>query len=316
MTFTPGAKLLGWNHVVVRPSDAIIPRKVHSVMSPRLDKKIAVVTGSSRGLGYAMAAAFLREGARVVVSSRTQAAVDAAVQTLGGGDNVLGVTCDVSDYSQVQHLADSAVQRFGKIDMWVNNAAQTAVYGRTVDIPVDEYVRVVQTNTLGTYYGSRVALQHMLPRRDGKLINLSGRGARRPAPFQNAYGPTKAWVMSFTRALAREYAGRGVDIMAFSPGMVLTGLLTDITVTEHDMERRLSRFPRILRMFANPPGAPAGMAVDIAANGKNGEVYEFLNRRRKVMGLWSELRRRLSRSDEPPPAITVRVRGSGGDSQS
>lgn len=286
---------------------------MHTVMSSRLNKKVAVITGSSRGLGYAMAQAFMREGARVVVSSRNQSAVDDAVRSLGGGDNVSGEICDVSDYTQVRRLADSAVRRFGRIDVWVNNAALTAVYGRTVDIPVEEYVHVVQANTLGTYYGARVALEHMLSHGGGKLINLSGRGARRPAPFQNAYGPTKAWVMSFTRALAEEYAGRGVDIMAFSPGMVLTALLTDITVTDRDMEQRFKRFPRILRMFANPPEVPAAMAVDIAANGENGAVYEFLNRRRKLMGLWTELLRRVRRGGEPPPWITVRVKGAGSD---
>jgi glucose 1-dehydrogenase len=282
-------------------------------MPPSLDNKTVVITGSTRGLGHAMAAAFARAGARVVVLSRTPSAVDAAVAALGGGENVMGMTCDVGDLAQVQRLADGAVERFGRIDVWVNNAAQTAVYGRTVDIPVEEYSGIVRVNIMGTYYGSRVALGHMLSQGGGKLINLSGRGARTPAPFQNAYGPTKAWVVSFTRALAKEYAGRGVDIMTFSPGMVLTGLLTDITVTGRDMEQRFKRFPRILRMFANPPQVPAEMALEIAAAGENGGVYEFLNRRRKLTGMLHELRRALTRSDEPLPQITVRVREPGAD---
>lgn len=280
-------------------------------MAARLQDKVAVITGSTRGLGRSLADAFRREGAKVVVSSRTASAVDDTVAALGGDGDVLGVPCDVSDLGQVERLGEQTLGHFGRIDIWVNNAALKAPYARTLDVPVDEYTRVLHVNTLGTYYGSRVALNHMLARGAGKLINLSGRGAHGPSAYQNAYAPSKAWAANFTLALAKEYAGRGVDVMVFSPGMVLTDLLTNIQVIGRDLEGRFKRFPRILRMFAEPPEVPAAMAVEIAASGKNGRYYEFLDRRRKLTGAWGELRRSLTRSDEPMPQIHVHVRDVG-----
>lgn len=273
----------------------------------RLRGKVAVITGSTRGLGRAIAEAYAREGAKVVVSSRTPAAVNetvAALTALGGP--ALGVPCDVGDLAQVQNLAAQASEHFGHVDVWVNNAALSGPYGRTLDKPVERYETVLRVNTLGTYYGSRVALEHMLPRGAGKLINLSGRGANGPSPFQNAYAPTKAWVVNFTQGLAQEYADSGVDVVLFSPGMVLTDMMTDVEVVGDELPRRLRYFPRILRMWANPPAVPAEMAVGIAVSGENGKTYQVLTRRRMVAGVLAELRRIVTRSDEPLPDVTIR----------
>lgn len=272
----------------------------------KLKDKVAVITGSTRGLGRAIAQAYVREGASVVVSSRTSAAVAEMVEELGG--QTLGVACDVSEIAQVQHLAERAIEQFDHIDIWVNNAGLAGPYGRTLDVPIREYETVVRVNALGTYYGSRVALEHMLPRRAGKLINLSGRGAKGPTPFQNAYAPTKAWVVSFTQALAKEYAGRGVDIVLFSPGMVLTDMLTDVEVVGEGTDPRLKHFPRVLRMWSEPPEVPAQMAVDIAASGKNGKVYKLFSRRRMMAGVLAEARRIVTRNREPMPDVTIRRR--------
>ena len=96
----------------------------------KLRDKVAVITGSTRGLGRAIARAYAREGASVVISSRTPAVVDETVEALrSAGGEVVGVPCDVSDLSQVQHLASQAIKRFGRIDIWVNNAATRGAGG-------------------------------------------------------------------------------------------------------------------------------------------------------------------------------------------
>ncbi|MBS1252626.1 MAG: Glucose 1-dehydrogenase 2 [Anaerolineales bacterium] len=273
----------------------------------KLANKVAVITGSTRGLGRAIAEACVREDASIVVSSRTPAAVEETAQSLTDmGGTVLGVPCDVGNLTQVQDLADRAIERFGHIDIWVNNAALSGPYGRTLDKPIERYETVLRANTLGTYYGSRVALEQMLPRGAGKLINLSGRGADSPAPFQNAYAPTKAWVGNFTQGLAQEYADHGVDIILFNPGMVLTDMLTDVEIVGDELPRRFKYFPRILRMWANAPEVPAEKAVEIAANGENGKTYKVLTRRRLVAGALAELWRIVTRSDEPLPDVDIR----------
>src|SRR5262249_31610548 len=154
---------------------------------------------------------------------------------------------DVADPAQMEALAVHAVERFGRIDLWVNNAGASAPWARTLDVPRDAYERVIRTNILGGYYGSVTALRHILPRRSGKLINLAGIGARGPAPFANAYGPSKAWVRSFTLALAREYRDSGVGIFLFGPGMVLTEMLTHLHVIGAEARRPLRLLPLALR---------------------------------------------------------------------
>ena len=148
------------------------------------------------------------------------------------------------------------------------------------------FVQVVNTNILGTYYGSYAALRRFLAQGSGKLINLLGRGWQgKPVPWQNAYSSSKAWVHSFTLALAEETkqgGAAGIGIFAFSPGMVLTDMLTDVDVIEGS-EEKLSRFPTIVRMWGKPAEVPAAKAVWIASSatdGKTGELYDILTRSR------------------------------------
>ena len=165
----------------------------------KLHGKIAVITGSTRGLGLAMAHAFAAQGARVVVSSRNAAAVTSAVTALrSAGGQASGQVCDVAELGQVRALMEHARSTFGVPDLWLNNAGLSAPYGPTVKVPPERFLQVLGTNVLGTYHGSLVAMEQLVLRRSGKLINLLGRGDRRPVPKQNAYASSKAWIRSFT----------------------------------------------------------------------------------------------------------------------
>ena len=126
---------------------------------------------------------------------------------------VTGVTCDVSDLAQVEALAEFTLTHFKRFDVWVNNAGYAAPYGPAAHVGPSSFMRVVQTNIVGTYNGSIVALRHFLPARRGKLINILGRGSDGEAsPNQSAYAASKAWEASFTRTLAKEYRASGVGI--------------------------------------------------------------------------------------------------------
>lgn len=162
----------------------------------KLQGRIAVITGSTRGLGLAIAHAFAAQGARVIVSSRSAAAVDGAVSALrAAGAQAAGHACDVAELGQVRALMDFARQTFGVPDVWINNAGLSAPYGPTVQVPPERFLQVVGTNVLGTYHGSLVAMEQMVRRRRGKLINLLGWGDRRPVPKQNAYASSKAFAL-------------------------------------------------------------------------------------------------------------------------
>ncbi len=278
----------------------------------QLDGKIAVITGSTRGLGLATARAYLREGASVIISSRTALAVEAALAGLKSESApVSGLACDVGDLAQVQALADHALAAFGGFDIWINNAGIAGPYGPTAAVPIADYRAVVETNILGTYYGSVVALRHFIPRGRGKLINLLGRGDHGPVAFQNTYAPSKAWVKSFTLALAKENkALSAISIFAFNPGLVETDMMSSPRAIA-GYEARVKPLATVMRMWGQPPEIPAERAVWLASaatDGQTGKVVSMLSPRKVIGGALGELGRRLTRraaSERPLQVATV-----------
>lgn len=239
----------------------------------KLTGKIAVITGSTRGLGLAIAQAYASEGAALVISSRSADAVEKTVSALKtAGYPAAGLAADVSRLEDVQALARFCLQTFGRMDIWVNNAGTTGPYGPTTQFEPRVFEGVVQTNILGTYYGSITALQHFRQQGSGKLINLLGMGYNKPAPWQNAYGSSKVWIRHFTKALAEENRDiAGVGVYALNPGMVLTDLLVRNEVIAGS-EARLKNFPVIVRMWAKPGEIPARKAVWLASQATDGKT--------------------------------------------
>lgn len=274
-----------------------------------LSGKVAVITGGTRGLGLGIARAYVLEGALVVLASRSQSSVDAAIREIDqSGNKVVGMAVDVADLKQVEELAAHAIKSFGRLDIWVNNAGISCPYGPTIGSSPEDFIRVVDTNILGVYHGSRTAMKYFLSQGSGKLINVLGHGDSGPVAWQNAYASSKIWVKSFTMSLAKENEGTGVGVYAFNPGLVLTEMLTDVDVIEGS-EDRLKAFPTIVRMWANPPAVPAKKAVWIASSAtdkKTGMVIKILSPGSMLLGVVKEAIRALKRSAEPEMAISMR----------
>lgn len=277
----------------------------------QLEGKVVVVTGSTRGLGLAIAQACAKEGARVMISSRSPAAVEQVVTSLkAGGAEVTGMACDVSSFEQVEALAARTVEKFGQMDVWFNNAGVAPPYGPAVHVPVGAMVQTVQTNVLGTYYGSIVAMRHFLVCGAGKLVNILGRGDRGSGvPMQSGYAASKAWVRSFTQALAEEYKQSGVGVFAFNPGMMSTDFLTDVEAVE-GFQSRLKVMPTIIRMWATPPEVPARRAVWLASaatDGRTGLEIHEMNVLRMAFGALREGIGRLTRRTPEQPITIIQV---------
>lgn len=265
-----------------------------------LKDKVAVITGGTRGLGFGIAQAYIRAGAKVVVASRSMESVEAAVLALEEmGGQASGIHCDVGILEDVEKLARYTIEEYGKFDVWVNNAGLSPAYGPTIHIPHKQNEIVFQTNIMGTYYGSLTAMKHFLERGEGKLINISGRGDKESVPQQNAYASSKAWMRNFTLALAEEYKESGVGVYLLKPGMVDTDMLRKVKVVE-GYENRVAALGTIIRMWGNEPSIPAEKAVWLASSatdGKTGLVVSVFGRVQMIKGLINEGIGRLMKRD-------------------
>ncbi|MGB8213210.1 MAG: SDR family oxidoreductase [Anaerolineales bacterium] len=239
----------------------------------KLTGRVAIVTGASRGLGKAIAVLFASQGAKVVLAARSEQAIaQNAAELLAEGYAAVPFVCDVSDLQQVEALAQFAIQTFGHFDIWVNNAGVAGPYGATFDLSPEQFLGVLRTNMFGVYNGSMQAMRHFLPRKSGKLINILGAGSKKPAPNQNAYGSTKAWIRVFTLALAKEYQGSGVGVFALQPGLMDTDLLTELVTFEEHAQRLRSFMPFLVRAGGKKPEVAARKALWLASSATDGKT--------------------------------------------
>ncbi|NDE08449.1 MAG: SDR family oxidoreductase, partial [Chloroflexi bacterium] len=159
----------------------------------------------------------------------------------------------------------------GHLDVWVNNAGITAPYGPSMALHPHAFTGVVHTNVLGTYHGSLVALRYLVPRGQGRLINILGRGDRQVVPYLATYGASKAWVRAFTLALASEYRATGVGIHAFNPGLMRTDFMTETeAITGFGSKLRALRV--VLRLIGTDPEVPARTVVWLASRATEGKT--------------------------------------------
>jgi glucose 1-dehydrogenase len=255
----------------------------------RLQDKVIVITGSTRGIGRAIAEACGKEGARLVICSRNQASVSQTVKDLAEqGVDATGLAVDVARPADVDCLLEHADLYFGRVDIWLNNAGISGGLLPLEEMSPDEMARIVQTNLLGTLYACRVVPPYLLGKGGGLLVNMSGRGGRGdPAPFLTTYAATKAAVVSLTKSLAAEYKGRPISIHSFLPGMVATDFYEDVQSSPR-LDRMVRSVPLALRAFGVPVETVAQRFVAIAEQKpgqETGQSYSLLAGRRLLRGI-------------------------------
>jgi 3-oxoacyl-[acyl-carrier protein] reductase len=191
-------------------------------MGELLDKT-ALVTGGGRGIGQAIALAFAREGARIVICSRTERELDAVAEKIReAGVEVLPKVCDVTDEDQVMALVESIEARFGRLDILVNNAGGEVEPGSVRGSMPRQWWQTVEINVFGTYLVTRLALPLLERSAPAKIINIGSGMGREPHPGNSSYNVAKAGTWMFTRCLAQEVWELGIDVNEIIPGPVRT----------------------------------------------------------------------------------------------
>ncbi|MCU0501073.1 MAG: 3-oxoacyl-[acyl-carrier-protein] reductase [Anaerolineae bacterium] len=214
-----------------------------------LQGKIAVVTGSSRGIGAAIAKELAAQGATVVLNHRDSAAqaetVVAEIVTAGG--QAVAIQADVSSFAEAQRLIKETVDRFGHIDILVNNAGTTRDM-LIMMMPEADWDLVIQTNLKSAFNCSKAAVRPMMKQRFGRIINITSVSGLAGQAGQTNYSASKAGMIGFTKALAKEVGPRGITVNAIAPGFVPT-VLTD--VLNEDQKRTIISMTPMGR-FAKP----------------------------------------------------------------
>jgi 3-oxoacyl-[acyl-carrier protein] reductase len=188
-----------------------------------LKGQVAVVTGGGQGLGFAIAERFVAEGARVVLGDVNLGGTEEAAQQLGGNEISIAARCDVTDAEQVQSLVETAVERFGGLDIMVNNAGITrdATMRKMTEEQFDE---VIAVHLKGTWNGIRKAATIMRENKRGAIVNMSSLSGKVGLVGQTNYSAAKAGIVGMTKAAAKELAHLGVRVNAIAPGLIRSAM--------------------------------------------------------------------------------------------
>lgn len=230
-----------------------------------LEGKVAVITGSSRGIGRAIAERMAEQGARVVISSRKLEAcaeVASAIEARHGSGTALAIPANISSKDELKQLIDTTTQRLGRIDVLVCNAATNPHYGPLAGIDDQQFRKILENNVIANHWLISFAAPQMIERRDGAIIIVSSIGGLRGSAVIGAYNISKAADFQLARNLAVEYGPHNVRVNCIAPGLVRTDFARALWENPDTLRHVTSTTP--LRRIGEPDEI-AGAAVLLAS---------------------------------------------------
>ncbi|WP_141732169.1 SDR family oxidoreductase [Oligoflexus tunisiensis] len=216
-----------------------------------LSGKVALVTGSSRGIGASIARMLAGHGAQVIVSSRKQDACEAIVaQIKSEGGQAEAIACHIGDMESITNLFQQIRERFGRLDILVNNAAANPYFGPILDTTLEAYQKTVDVNIRGYFFASVEGGRLMKEKGGGAIVNVASINAENPGVYQGIYSVTKAAIVSMTKAFAKECAAYKIRVNALLPGATDTKFAATLVKNEKILNQLMPHVP--LQRVAQP----------------------------------------------------------------
>ncbi|MFC2145010.1 SDR family NAD(P)-dependent oxidoreductase [Actinomycetota bacterium] len=241
--------------------------------------KNVVITGSTRGIGLSMAKEFLKTSNNVTISGRSKKLPEKLKKDLNSfGSQILYVSCDVSKVDEVEKLWRQSKEKWGSIDIWINNAGQNCPYEYCFETNSSYIDALIDTNIKGMIYGSQIASKNMLEQGSGQIWNMEGMGSNGMIQERTIiYGTSKRALRYFTKGLARELKGTPVTAGRLSPGMMLTDFITKTPDGEKSPVLENKGFKFVFNALGDRPDTVASFFIPrILANTKNDALIAWL----------------------------------------
>lgn len=218
-----------------------------------LQGRVAIITGASRGIGSAIADALAERGARVVLSSRKQADLDAEAERINAvhPGAAVAIAAHTGKPEDLARLVDTTLERFGRIDILVNNAATNPYFGHTVDADLSHWDKTFEVNVRGVFALTQLAVNRYMGEHGGAIINVASVGGLRVAFGLGIYNITKAAVIHMTKQLALELGPKGIRVNAVAPGLIKTRFAEALWANEEILSRVLAS--TALGRIGSPP---------------------------------------------------------------
>lgn len=228
-----------------------------------LNGKVAIVTGSTKGIGKAIAIAFAEVGAKVVISSRKEDQCDEVASSINAaGGEAIAVPCNISHHDQLRALTDATLAKWGRVDVLVCNAAVNPYYGPLAEISEDAYDKIMDTNVKSNLWLSNMVIPQMAERKDGAVIIVSSIGGLKGNVNLGAYGLSKAADMQLARNLAVEWGPSNIRVNCIAPGLVRTDFARALWQDAEAVKRAIASYP--IGRLGNPEDV-AGTALLLAS---------------------------------------------------
>ncbi len=239
-----------------------------------LKGKVAIITGASKGIGESMAQILAEAGAKVIVSSRKQEAVDEVANALKAqGYEATGVACHVGEMSQLKNLVEKTIEIYGGIDIIINNAATNPVFGPVVNTDESAFDKIMQVNVKAPFELAKLCYPSMKSRGGGSIINISSIGGLSPEPLLGIYSVSKASLVMLTKVIAKEWGKDGIRANVVCPGLIQTKFSEALWKNDEMLQKSVKHLP-ISRI--GKPEDLAGVALFLASDAAayiTGAVY-------------------------------------------